>query len=340
MNSNIKHRAYIGEAGENLKTTLSAGLEYIRWEKYINKTSKVFIKPNFTSPRPENGVTTTPTLLKCLLEFLAGKAGSVMVGESDGGNKSFKADEAFEGHDMYRICRETGAQLVNLSTLPSKVVEAKITGKKVSVELPKMLLEDIDCFISVPVLKVHVLTTVSLSLKNSWGCNPDTMRGMHHQDLPRKLSLIAHHLKPKIVVIDGTYALNKHGPMFGDVVPANLIVVADNTVAADVLGTSLMGFTPRKIAHIKIAEKEGLGSTNIQDIELNRDWRPFQRRFEIKKTILDRFSAIPYRNDRISRLIFQSKLTSLIYKVVGVLRTSKEKEVADGLKKQKRLGPY
>ena len=45
-------------------------------------------------------------------------------------------------------------------------------------------------------------------------------------------------------------------------------------------------------------------------------------------------------SDMLPRLIFQSRLPPLIYKVVGVLRTSKEKEIASQMGKQKILGPY
>ncbi len=334
------HRIYLDEIKTDIKSVLLAGLEFIDWGKYVNKDSMVFIKPNFTSPQPEKGVTTSPEVLRCLLEILADKAGSVTVGESDGGNHSFKAEEAFEGHDMYRICEETGAGLVNLSTLPARTVESDIMGRKMSVELPELLLDEIDCFISVPVLKVHVMTTVSISLKNSWGCLPDTMRGMHHQNLPYKLALIAGLLKPKIVVVDGSYALNKHGPMYGEAVETNLMMVADNTVATDALGASLMGFTPDKVEHIRIAARAGLGSSNMTDLEINRDWKPLHRQFEIEKTFIDRISSIPFNSDFLAKLIFQSLLTPLIYKVVGILRTSKEKEIAAQLGTKKRIGPY
>ena len=62
--------------------------------------------------------------------------------------------------------------------------------KRVKVQLPKFLLEEIDCFISVPVLKVHVMTEVTLSIKNLWGCYPDTMRCLHHQNFNYKLHLL------------------------------------------------------------------------------------------------------------------------------------------------------
>ena len=337
---NMKHRAYIGKIGEDAAPVIRAGLEFIQWEKYIDKKTRVFIKPNFTNPTPEKGVTTTPAVLKCLLEILVPKAGRVIVGESDGGNNSFTAEESLEGHDMYRICEETGAEAVSLSKLPSAVIEDSIMGKHVSVELPRLLLEEIDCFITVPVFKVHVMTTVTVSLKNSWGCLPDTMRGMHHQNIAYKLALIASRLKPKIVVVDGTYSLNRHGPMFGEPVPTDMLLVADNTVAADGLGATLMGFEPRKIKHIAVAEKAGLGSCKPEDVELNTDLKPFRRQFVIEKTFLDRASAVPFTSDRLSKLIFQSPLTPLIYKVVGLLRTPKEKEVADQMGKKNRIGPY
>ena len=55
---------------------------------------------------------------------------------------------------------------------------------------------------------------------------------------------------------------------------------------------------------------------------------------------MDRISALSFDGDRLAKLIFQSQFTPLIYKVVGIFRTSKEKEIAGQLGKQKRFGPY
>jgi hypothetical protein len=70
------------------------------------------------------------------LEVFKDRADNVIVGESDGDNHSFSADEAFKGHNMYEICRETGEGLVNLSKRPSRIVEDKIKGKNVKVRFP------------------------------------------------------------------------------------------------------------------------------------------------------------------------------------------------------------
>ena len=50
---------------------------------------------------------------------------------------------------MPEICKEIGVELVNLSKLPSQKVKDNINGKQVEVELPQLLLDDVDCFISV-----------------------------------------------------------------------------------------------------------------------------------------------------------------------------------------------
>lgn len=212
--------------------------------------------------------------------------------------------------------------------------------KRVKVQLPNLLLEEIDCFISVPVLKVLVMTTVSLSIKNLWGCVPDTMRYLHHQNLSYKLALIAKRIKPKIVVIDGIYGLTGHRPMYGELIKMNLIITSDNPVVADTLGASIMVFSPNKIGHIKLAEKEGLGTTNLEDVRINKDWRQYKRQFYIKKNFVDRLSSLPFHSGAVAKLIMDSKLTPAIYKVVGLLKSSEAKEVTRQMRQQETFGSY
>jgi len=340
LKTQIEHRVYLEKLDGNLRYHLKNGLEFIGWDKHINKNSTVFIKPNFTFPNYRPGVTTTPEVLHAILEALKDRAGRIIVGESDGGNNSFKADEAFQGHNMYHICQKGSAELVNLSKLPSAKIKGKVCQKTVEVELPRLLLEEVDCFISVPVLKVHVMTTVTLSLKNSWGCIPDTMRCLQHQDIDYKLALIARYLKPRIVIVDGTYALDRHGPMYGDAVKTDLLLLSDNTVAADAMGTRLMGFDPRHIRHIAVAERTGLGSTNLNDITLNTEWQRHVKHFTVKRTLVDTVSRLLFCSDALARLVMQSPLTPFVYQVARLLRSKEEKEVAGQLGKTKDIGLY
>ena len=327
-----EYRAYITKI-RDLKQDIHDSLSFIGWENRIKKDDTVFIKPNFTYPFHKEGITTNPVLLRSLLELLKDRASRVIVGESDGGNHSFTADQAFKGHGMHEICKETGAELVNLSTLPSRYIEDTIQGKKVKVQVPDLLVDGIDCFISVPVLKVHVMTLVTLSMKNLWGCYPDTMRCLHHKYLSRKLTLLTRVLDPKIVLIDGTYALDGHGPMYGEAVKADLIIAADNPVVADAFGSAIMGIPASQVDHIMIAEKEGLGTTNLDAVQFNDDWTKYRMHFEVNKTIIDRLSTILFNSELCAKCVMDSPLKPMIYGVATKLRNKDEQSVNDELKR-------
>ena len=330
MNEYLVHISKI----TNLKENLYESLEFVKWREYIKKDSIVFLKPNFTFPYYKEGITTSPKLLKNLLEILKDRAENVILGESNGGNHSFKAEDAFMGHNMYEICKETGVELVNLSKLPSRMVKGDIQGKNVKVKLPQLLMEDIDCFMSVPVLKVHVMTSVTLSMKNLWGCYPDTMRCLHHKNLSSKLALITKVLNPKVVVMDGIYALDGHGPMYGEAKKRDLLLSSNNPVSIDAVCAAIMGIPIKKAEHIIMAEKEGLGTTNLANIKFNDDWKKFAMQFSVNKTLIDNLSTLLFKSEIMAKLVMDSPITPLVYSVAKFLRNNKEKSVI------KEIGRY
>lgn len=325
------HHAYVNSVDGKLRNRLSESLEFVHWRESLKKDSVVFIKPNFTFPYYKEGITSTPALLQSLLALVKERGSRVIVGESNGGNHSFTADAAFKGHGMYKTCSELGVDLFNLSNLPSRFVEAEVQSKKVKVQLPKMLLDDVDCFISVPVLKVHVMTGVSLGIKNLWGCYPDTMRCLYHQNLDRKLALMAKLLNPKITVIDGLYALDGHGPMFGEPKKTDLILASNNVVTADALGARIMGIPLENAKHIWTAEKTGVGTSSLENAIINTDWKLYEHHFQVRKTLIDSASSLLFSSHTAAKLVMDSPITPLIYGVAGALRSKEEKAVASQL---------
>ncbi|MDI9633242.1 MAG: DUF362 domain-containing protein [Methanolinea sp.] len=329
-----EYRAFITKTSE-IRKDIEDALAFIQWKNIIKNDDIVFVKPNFTFPFYKEGITTNPELLRHLLGLLKDHAARVIVGESDGGNHSFSADQAFEGHNMPEICKETGAELVNLSRHPSRFIEDTIQGKKVKVQVPNLIVDSIDSFISVPVLKVHAMTTVTLSMKNLWGCYPDTMRCLHHKHLSRKLTLLTKILQPKIALIDGLYSLDGHGPMYGDAKKTDLLIVANNPVIADTLGSEIMGFPVANIEHIMIAEKEGLGTTNLNNVQLNDDWKKYSMQFSVRRTIVDNLSWLLFNSEIMAKLVMDSPLKPVIYGVGSLLRNEDEQSINKILKQKK-----
>ena len=318
---------------DKMRENLLLGLEFIGWKDIVKTDSTVFLKPNFTYPYHKKGITTTPELLEEFLYLLKGRARRVIIGESDGGNHSFSADDSFAGHNIPEICKRTGSEYVNLSNIPSVAVTEKIQGKEVMVRLPNLLLREIDCMISVPVLKVHVMTGVSLSMKNLWGCYPDTMRCLHHKDLDQKLALITKLTKPRLIVIDGSYALDNHGPMYGTAKKMELLLLSNNPVAADMIGSSIMGIPLTRAKHIVAAQNENLGPKDRNDIIMNVSPNEFTRQFRIERTVIDRISYLLFNSEMIAKLVMDSRATPFIYGIAKHLRTKDESEVVDDLRR-------
>ena len=180
-----------------MQVALGEALAWIDAKAMIDPETRVFIKPNLTWKRPTPGVTVTPLFLRVLVEKLLSLTRNIMIGESEGGQASFRAEEAFDGHGIYELEREFGVKVVNLSRCKHEVARAMVGGKTVSVELPSILLHDTDVFITVPVPKLHALTGVSIGFKNQWGCLGDKMRVflMHPGWLPparRAQSIVPH----------------------------------------------------------------------------------------------------------------------------------------------------
>lgn len=327
----MRSYAYISKI-DDLKEDIKKSLDFIKWKSYIKRDSTVFLKPNFTFPYYKAGITTSPELINFLVEILKDRADNIIVGESNGGNNSFTADDAFEGHNMYQICQNNGVDLVNLSKIPSTFIEESVNGKTVKVELPSFI-NDIDCFMSIPVLKVHVMTNVTLSLKNLWGCYPNSMRCLYHKNLSEKLTLIAKKVNPKLIIMDAKYALDGHGPMYGTPKAVNLIMSSNNPVAIDSLGSHIMGIPVNSVDHILVAEKEGLGTSNLDETIMNDDWQIYKMQFNLNRTLIDRLNSPLFKNETLAKMAFDSPITPLIYKFVRFLRNSKEQEIADEMQR-------
>ncbi len=297
----------------SLENNMKKALEQVKWRDYIKSDSKIFVKPNYTAPFFIPGITTNKCVVEALLGILKDRSGEVFIGESDGGDDSFTAEYSLNNHGVPDICKKTGATMMNLSKTRRVRVTDTIRGRRVDVTLPSPLL-GMDETISVPVLKVHVMTTVSLSLKNLWGCHPSTLRLMDHKYLSERLALIARSINLRLVVIDAIYGLNRHGPMDGEAVPIGAILIGNNPVATDATATRMMGFEPTQVDHIVKANKVGLGPIEEKKIVILEDLSPFQQHFVVEPNTLDRLSYLTFKSNILNKIVSDSIFSKYIYK--------------------------
>jgi len=247
----------------------------------------ILIKPNYiTAQHPSTGVTTDAGVVEGVVKFLKdhGKD-NIVIGEGSGWADTI---EAFKVAGIDKISEKWKVKLIDLNK--DFFVEVyplnPLTLKRV--KIAKTALESM--IISVPKLKLHRLTTVTLGIKNMMGVLA-TKGSMHNGRLHANIADLASVLKPSLTVIDGIIAGEGHETSRNPV-KMDLVIAGTNPVAVDAVGAAVMGISPTEVKHLVLAEKKGLGTCRLENIEVI--WEPIEKvrrkfRRSISSKILEYF---------------------------------------------------
>ncbi len=331
----MKNKVYISSLNNSLKDQILSALEWINWEDIIKKNSRVFIKPNFTFPFYKPGVTTSPELIDALLAVLSKKTKNITVGETDGAGLAWTAEEAFKGHDLPKICKKYDTELVNLSKTERKLINFKLKKTTVALELPLILLKSTDVFITIPVPKMHCLTKVSLGIKNQWGCIPFAERRFkYHVYFDELVCELNRTFNPQIVIGDCSYMLTGNGPMFGEELKMDMLVVANDLGSFELTMLHLMGLNKWNISHINKAKRLGIVPESLDNIEFNTDWTRFaSNKFFLKRTIQNYIALLGFKSRFITWLLYESPLAKPLH---DILYTLKGNPLREAIKEKQR----
>lgn len=298
------------------------GLEWTGTHSRLKAGDRVCIKPNLTFPEFRPGVMTNPECLEALLIALGDHGTKVTIVEADsGGYNRFRIDEVFEKIGLYELGRRYGAKVLNLSDLPSRTIQVTAGRREIAVPLPCLLLDECDFFITVPVPKVHCNTLVSLAVKNQWGCIPLPKARLElHPYFPEVIYGVNHALRPALALVDGRYGLNRNGPMLGDPVELNWVMLADDIYSADWIGCRLMRINPATPRHMRYLRKVGALPTEDR-IVLNEDYHRFQRdQFYLHRKWTDYPGLVAFRSRTAAYWAYESPLAGFLHRLLYLVR--------------------
>ncbi len=264
-------------------------------EGIIRPGDHVLIKPNFgVAVSYKTGIITDPGVIEALIPIcMAANPGRLMVGEST--VVGFDTDQVFRELGLVGRFERLGATLVNLDQdeiidipVPDGIVLKKIKMFRTAYEC--------DVIISVPTMKTHILTGVTLGLKNMKGTLPDKMKKLMHRigvkekvreyELEHAIAELNSVRSPDLTIIDGLIANEGYEPgtpgIGGVPVAFNTLLAGTDPVAVDATGAYLMGFEPGEVRHIAYAADRNVGTADLTRIEviggdLDLLRRPFKR---------------------------------------------------------------
>ncbi|MBT9164998.1 MAG: hypothetical protein DDT23_01009 [candidate division WS2 bacterium] len=319
-------RVFIGKFNgkEEIKEKILEALNWIQIDAFIKAESKVFIKPNFTYPRYKEGVTTSPDVIEALIKILRDVTPHIVIGESDGGYYSWKAEDAFKGHGIDIIEKKYDIKSLNLSNVERTYLPVSANGKLYHISFPKILKDETDIFITMPVPKVHCMTGVSLAMKNQWGCIPDTMRLSFHHIFNEAILEINKNLPQTFVVGDGKFFLDNTGPMYGKPIKKDLIIASNDIGSFEVVMCEIMGVDINKIPHLKFAKEKGFLPGSIDEIELNCPLDNFKYKSTLKRSLRNKIMYNCFRSEFLTYLLYTSYFGKMLHKVFYKLRGTPE----------------
>jgi uncharacterized protein (DUF362 family) len=299
------------------KSLLERGLRAVdRWED-ISRGTRIFIKPNFTFPFFKKGVTTPPDFIRGVVEILVDKGAVVTIGEGAASLDKFSIHDSFTDHGIYSLQEKYGIRVVHLGE--TEVVHVTLGRKRVSqkVPLPKILLEDNEVFITLPVAKVHAMTTVSLATKNQWGCIASDKRCLFHSGFNEIICGLNKLLPKHVVICDGRYVLTDNGPMFGTAKEGQFLAMANDIGTFDVAMCRLMGFDHKSIGHIWFMAEQGMAPAALADTDSNEDpakFRPCE--FKLRRTVQNYIALAGFHSSLITWFGYDSFAADFLHKVL------------------------
>lgn len=233
----------------------------------VSKGDLVLIKPNLVAvpPSPEAGACTQASVCKALADMVMELGGRPVIAESSA--RGIDTEQVMEVMGYSRL-RQEGYEVVDLKrtrTVKVPVPDGAVLKEVVTFELAMQA----QAIISVPVMKTHDQTDVSLSLKNLKGLVTDAeKRRIHQMGLFEGVCDLAALFRPAFAVVDGIIAQEGLGPVYGLPLEMNLILAGRDPLAVDAVAGAVMGFKPQAVRLTRMAAERGLGISSLEEIEV------------------------------------------------------------------------
>ncbi len=234
----------------------------------------------------DSGATTDPNLLAALVRCLRQRAPTcpVLIAENDA--TSVDADVAFRYMGIDQVAQQEGATLCNFARQEWTPYVLKTWRWRQQIEMPALLGPE-TLYINFAKLKINSASMMTGCLKNNYALVREKRKVQFHPVLSDVIhdvnTCIAQTGATLLCLVDGYLAMETiGGPAFGRPRKCELLLAGTNPVAVDACAARVMGLSPRRIEHLRLCARAGLGRLSFRiDNEIGpRLFRDYHFRFE------------------------------------------------------------
>ncbi|MGQ9618750.1 MAG: DUF362 domain-containing protein [Candidatus Aminicenantia bacterium] len=304
-------------------------------KNFVSRNDRVLLKPNLLSARkPEEGVTTHPSVVRALAEIVLENGGIPFIGDSPS-IESFHKVLARTG--ILQVAKEMEIELVPFND--AIYVDFK-EGEFKKLEIAKKILE-FDKIINIAKLKTHTQFTLTLGIKNMFGIVPEKRKAECHvrfgNDLlsfSKFLIDIYRYREPVLTILDGILGMDGNGPSNGRKRWFGILIGSSNALAIDSLISHSLGIG-KNYSIVKAGKDMGLRGWALSDIEYEKDGNLLPSDFQLPDSIPPSthfLFLMPFLKKSIPRPFIKRDVCKLCKLCVDVCQTDSIKEDRKGLK--------
>ncbi|HEX4716023.1 MAG TPA: DUF362 domain-containing protein [Ktedonobacteraceae bacterium] len=222
----------------------------------VVKDKKIAVlKPNFVAGRSaETGSTTSFALLQAVAEEVRACGAEPVLCETPG--TEFDREATYTILGVEQFCADNGIRIVRIDPEGGDQdwIERRPVGARRlrRFRVPRFMQDA--CLINLPVLKTHVVSTMTLSMKNLMGILPrPDRRAMHTLGIAQSIVDMNRGIKPDLIIVDGSVGQDGEGPLYGEKADLQVLVAGHDSLAVDLACCQIVGVRPGGVPHLRLA---------------------------------------------------------------------------------------
>ena len=246
------------------------------------------LKPNVgRNVQPGTGITTHPQVVAAAIDAFGEAGADVAVGESPITGVTML--DAFESSGITGVAKIRNCPLIDMDVHRYVTCEIPAGIAMKSLKVCREITE-YDIIVSIPVMKTHMHTGVTLAVKNMKGCLWRRSKvDFHmlpqlpgHEEKPLDIAIadMSSVLHPHLSIIDGTIGMEGLGPSAGKPKSLGVVLAGVDAFATDSVACAIMGISAQDIPHLRIGSQRGHGVIDLDSIAVYpQNWKDVQDSF-------------------------------------------------------------
>ncbi len=260
----IRAKSYELQALQESLETLLEPLGGIN--NFVKKGDRVLLKPNLlTGSRPTKECVTRPELVYCIAKMVIAAGGKPFLGDSPAFGSAIGVAKA---NGYLPLLAELNLPIIEFQGKRYETVSEDFNHLRLSKEAMEA-----DVVINIPKLKSHAQLTVTMGVKNLFGCVPGKMKAWWHLEAGKDsdrfgtmLAETARAINPNLTIVDGIIGHEGNGPSGGEPRYLGILGASSDVFALDRTLVAIVNVEPAIVPTVAASIKLGFCS-NLEAIE-------------------------------------------------------------------------